>query len=293
MKVLSPPPPGRILTADAMMQQRTGPGVICVRVPAADILTAAAQLLSGDSVLVGCCRQLPIPGGVSVHAKPARRRRGRCASGRVIAVSAHCLRTRESCNRLLQFCDQRSLLILLIVTGTQAPSWFDVEVDFQMVPRDPTQPPVAAPLPTLYRGSEVPATAVRLCVVKNKEDLSLEPVPLYAGEDDPKQCKLADGTEAMLWAGLTVRAGVSHMLQRSAGVSPGLIGVIERFGEFGGPIVRFANMAVVHMNNELPLTPCNRMVTVREVQELSRLPPSWVLERAEGVAVGPILHLLI
>jgi hypothetical protein len=273
-----------------MVRQRTGPGVVCVETDRADILTAAAQLLSGDSLLVGCCFQLPAPGGIAVSTKPARR-----APDRVIAVSAHCLRTRERCYSLLAHCGESTLLILLVATGTKPPDWIDVDVHVQMPPRDPQQPTVAPPPPALYRGSEVPAWAVRLCVVPKASDLTLEPLPQYAGEEDARLCKLADGTEVMLWAGLTVRAGVSRVLQRSLGVSPGLIGVVERFGNFGSPIVRFANMAVVLFDDdgEMPLTPCNRLVTVRDVQELPRLPAGWELERADGVSIVPISHLLI
>lgn len=295
MKLLSPAPSGRTLRADAMMQHLMGPGVICVEAARADILTAAAQLLSGDSLLVGCGYQLPIPGGISVSTKPSRRRHTR---DRVIAVSAHCLRTRDRCNSLLNHCGDNTLLILLIATGTEPPHWIDVDARFQMTPRNPAEPPGGVPPLAMYRGAAVPARQLRLCVARKADDIAQEPLPQYAGEDGATPFKIADGTEAMLWAGLTVRAGVSPMLQRSAGVSPGLIGVIEQFGEYGSPIVRFANMAVVLMSEEgdkqqLPLTPCNHMVTVRDLQELPRLPPGWVLERMEGVNIGPISHLLI
>jgi hypothetical protein len=289
MKVLSAAPPGCVLDVpDAMMRHGLGPHVICVTAPPACILTAAAQLVQLDTLLVACCRQLPFPGGVLVSSRPSRRQR---APARVVAVSAHCLRTVERCNELLAHCGRDTLLILLIAAGARLSTHFRVDASYEITMRNPTEPPVQVPPAAVYRREKVPARRVRLCVVAKTEDIGNEPLPQYAGEEST-ELKLADGTDAVLWVGMLVRAGVSRVLQREAGVSPGLIGVIEQLSANNFPIVRFANMAVVLVTGEsVPLTPCNRMVTTRDLQELPMLPPGWELERMDGVNWLPIQHL--
>jgi hypothetical protein len=310
MKLLSPVPLGRLLELPVAMRHHS-PGVVCVSAPPADILTAAAQLVSADAdtLLVSCCALLPpgagdACGAVAVGARP-RRHRGAAAGGgsRVVAVSAHCLRSVERCNELLKHAGQDAQLVLLKTTGSKLHSCLArlVSRSFEMNPKNPAAPATEAVGPAVYDDRFVPTRAVTLRVVATTDEIGMEGLPQFGGEQGAVNYKTQDGAETRFWPGMVVRAGLSQWLQRVAGVSPGLPGVIEQISRYGWPIVRFANAVVVLLQLEeakagdprLPLTPANGIVTARELQELPALPPHWQLDVADGVGRRCIQHLLI
>lgn len=308
MKLLSPVPLGRLLELPVAMRHHS-PGVVCVSAPPADILTAAAQLVSADAdtLLVSCCALLPpgtaCGGAVAVGARPRRHRGGACGGSRVVAVSAHCLRSVERCNELLKHAGQDVQLVLLKATGSKLHSCLARLVDhsFEMNPKNPTEPTTATVGPAVYDDRFVPTRAVTLRVVAMADEIGMEGLPQFGGEEGAVKYKTQDGVETQLWPGMVVRAGLSQWLQRVAGVSPGLPGVIEQISRYGWPIVRFANAVVVLLQLEeakagdprLPLAPANGIVTARELQELPALPPHWQLDVADGAGRRCIQHLLI